>query len=71
MQIESIGMLKHTVDVTADTNQSMFVLTILEKINKARLKFPRGSVSVLGIYEEANDKLTNNQLKHVSIGQII
>ena len=23
------------------------------------------------IYEEANDKLTNNQLNHVSIGQII
>ena len=51
-QIESIGQLKKlnandsATDV-GDNNQSMFVLTILEKIKEKRLKFSQGSVAVL------------------------
>ena len=35
-------------------DQSMFVLTILEKIKETRLKFSQGSVTVL-------EKMANNQ----------
>ena len=38
-QIELAGQLKNTDGVNADGEQSMFVLTILEKIKEARLKF--------------------------------
>ena len=46
-QIEFVGQLKNTDGINADGTQSMFVLTILEKINEMRLKFPQGSVTVL------------------------
>ena len=42
----------------------MFVLTILEKIKKIRLKFSQGSVTVLSKianYQEPRVKLTNAQ----------
>ena len=45
--IEFVGQLKNTDGVNADGTQSMFVLTILEKINEMRLKFPQESVTVL------------------------
>ena len=44
-QIELAGQLKNTDGVNADGEQSMFVLTILEKIKEARLKFSRVSVT--------------------------
>ena len=50
-QIEFIGQLKkldHDGNATdAGNDQSMFVLTILEKITETRLKFSQGSVTVL------------------------
>ena len=46
-QIEFVGQLKNTNGVNADGIQSMFVLTILEKIKETRIKFPQGSVTVL------------------------
>ena len=45
-QIELAGQLKNTDVVNADGEQSLFVLTILEKIKEARLKFSQGSVTV-------------------------
>ena len=42
----------------------MYVLTILEKIKKTRLKCTQGSVTVsqkMGNYQEARVKLTNTQ----------
>ena len=59
-----VDQLKNPNDAVV-ANKSMFVLTILEKIKKARLKFPQGSVTVLSkmsINEEARVKLTNTQL---------
>ena len=50
-EIEFVGQLKkldaddNATDVGND--QSMFVLTILEKIKETRLKFSEGSVTVL------------------------
>ena len=44
-QIELAGQLKNTDGVNADGEQSMFVLTILEKIKEARLKFSQVSVT--------------------------
>ena len=44
----------------------MFVLTVLEKIKEARLKFSQGKITVLQKmvnYEEAWVKLTNSRLK--------
>ena len=44
----------------------MFVLTVLEKIKEARLKFSQGKITVLQKmvnYEEALVKLTNSRLK--------
>ena len=48
-----------------DDAESMFILTILEKIKETRLKFSQGSVTVLqkmANYQEARVKLTNTQL---------
>ena len=46
-QIEFVGQLKNEDDINADRTESMFVLTILEKIKETRLKFYQGSVTVL------------------------
>ena len=49
----------------AGNDQYMFVSTILEKIKETKLKFSRGSVTVLqknANYQEARVKLTNTQL---------
>ena len=51
--------------INIDNNQSMFVLTILEKIKETRLKISQGSVTVLwkrASYQETTVKLTNKQL---------
>ena len=45
-QIEFVGQLKNPDDAVV-ANESMFVLTILEKIKETRLKFSQGSVTVL------------------------
>ena len=41
------GRLKNVDCVNADGAESMFILTILEKIKKARLNFSQRSVTVL------------------------
>ena len=46
-QIEFAGQLKNVDGINADETQSMFILTILEKINETRLKFSQGSITVL------------------------
>ena len=46
-QVLSVEQLKHTDGVTADANQTMFVLTILGEINQARLKSSKGRGTVL------------------------
>ena len=49
----------------AGNNQSIFVLTTLEKIKETRSQYSQGSVTVLQnmeSYEEARVKLTNTQL---------
>ena len=46
-QIEFVGQLKNLDSINVDGTQSMFVLTILEKIKETRLKFSLGSVTVL------------------------
>ena len=43
-QIEFVGQLKK---LNNSNVKSMFILTILEKIKQARLKFSQGSVTVL------------------------
>ena len=45
-QIEFVGQLKKLEDDDDDA-ESMFILTILEKIKEARLKFSQESVTVL------------------------
>ena len=45
-QIEFVGKLKNP-DSEIVINKSILVLTILEKIQKMRLKFSQGSVTVL------------------------
>ena len=45
-QIELVGQLKNDNNQIV-ANESMFVLTILEKIKEVRLKFSQGSVTVL------------------------
>ena len=60
-----VAHLKNDDCINADGTQTMFVLTILEKNQKARLKFSQGSVSVLfetAEYQETRVKLTNKQL---------
>ena len=64
-QIEVFGQLKNTNGVNTDGTQSMFVLTILEKIKETRLECSQGSITVLyrmANYEEIRVKLTNTQL---------
>ena len=46
-QIGFVGQLKNVDGINADETQSMFILTILEKINETRLKFSQGSITVL------------------------
>ena len=46
-EIDLVGQLKNTDDVNADGTESMFVLTILEKIKETRLNFSQGRVTVL------------------------
>ena len=59
----------------ADGAQSMFALTILEKIEESRLKFSQGSATVFWKilnYEGARAKLANrnlNQLNKVRLEQ--
>ena len=68
-----IAMMSHAGWLDADDNatdagdndQSMFVLTILEKLKETRLKLSQGSVTVLWImtnYQEMKVKLTNTRL---------
>ena len=45
-QIEFVGKFKN-LDNEIVTNESMFVLMILEEIKETRLKFSQGSVTVL------------------------
>ena len=45
-QIELVGQLK-SPDNAVVADESMFVLTILEKIKESRLKLSQGSVTVL------------------------
>ena len=45
-QIELVGQLKNPDDAVV-ANESMFVLTILEKVKETRLKFSLGIVTVL------------------------
>ena len=64
-QIEYVAQLKNDDGENADGTQSMFILTILEKIKEKILKFSQGSVIVfwkMASYEEARAKLTNTQL---------
>ena len=64
-QIEFFGQLKNDDVENADGTRFMFVLTILEKIKKTRLKFSQGSVTVLwkiANYKEERFKLTKTQL---------
>ena len=66
-QVEFVGQLKNPGNVIVD-NEFMFVLTVLEKIKEARLKFSQGSVEFLlkmANYQEARVKLTNTQLNKV------
>ena len=65
-QIEFIGQLKKLDNNDNATNagydQSMLVLTILEKIKETRLKFSQGSLTVfknMVNYQEVKVKLTN------------
>ena len=45
--MEFVGQLKNEDGINADRKQSMYVLTILEKIKEMRLKLFQGSVTVL------------------------
>ena len=59
--MEFVGQLKNPDNGIA-TNESMFMLRILEKIKETRLKFSQGSVTVLqkmANYQETRAKLTN------------
>ena len=67
-QIEFVGQLKNPYSETV-TNESMFVLTILDKIKGTRLTFSQGSVIVL--QENANCQharvtLTSTQLNKLN-----
>ena len=46
-QIEFFGQLKNVDGMNAGEAESMFILTILEKIEETRLKFSQRSVTVL------------------------
>ena len=45
-QIEFVGQLKNLENAIV-ANESMFVLTVFEKIKETRLKFSQGSITVL------------------------
>ena len=63
-QIEFVGQLMKPNN-NNNVIESMFVLTILEKIKETRFKFSQGSVTVLkkmGNYQEARVNRTNTQL---------
>ena len=46
-QIEFVEQWKNINGINADVTESMFALTMLEKIKETRLKFSQGSVTVL------------------------
>ena len=46
-QIKFVEELRNVDGINADGTQSMFILTILEKIKETRLKFSQGSITVL------------------------
>ena len=46
-QTEFVGQLKNVDGINTGGAESMFVLTILEKIKEMRLKFSQGFVAVL------------------------
>ena len=46
-QTEFVGQSKNEDGINADATQSMFVLTILEKIKETRLKCSKESVTIL------------------------
>ena len=57
----------NTIDEGND--QSMFILTVSEKIKETRLKFSQGSIIVLkimGNYQTTRVKLTNTQLNKLN-----
>ena len=62
-QIKFVGQLKNPDNAVA-ANESIFVLTVLEKIKAMILKFSQGSVTALQLmanYQETRVKLTNTQ----------
>ena len=61
-QIEFVGQLKHLRNSTV-ANESMFVLTVSEKILKTRLKFSQGCVTVLWKMENYKE-VKVKQIKH-------
>ena len=71
-QLELMGQLKDTDDVSVHVAQSIFVLTTLVKMKETRLKLFHESVTVLknmANYEEAwLVKLTDTQLKNLNSG---
>ena len=46
-QIEFVWQLKNKDDINADGAESVFILTILEKIKETRFQFSEWSVTVL------------------------
>ena len=46
-QTELVGQLKNEDSINVDETQSIFILTVLEKIKETRLKSFQGSVTVL------------------------
>ena len=46
-QIEFVAQIKNVDGINADGMESMFVLTVLEKMKETRLKFSQRSVTVL------------------------
>ena len=46
-QIEFVGQLKNIDGINADGTQSMFILTVSEKLKETRLKFSQRSVTVI------------------------
>ena len=46
-QIDFVGQVKNVDGMNADGAESIFILTILERIKETRLKFSQESVTVL------------------------
>ena len=66
---EFVGQIKNAGCQNADGAQSMFALTILEKIEESRLKFSQGSATVFWKmlnYEGARAKLANRNLNQLN-----